>query len=107
LSISSYTLELSGYISPDRETPDQQEADYQPDSVILALRIMMGPVPAVLLFGSLLISWFYPLNKQLVDEIHYQLDERKKLIAASEGTELGDKAAAAAAAAANNGSVVY
>jgi hypothetical protein len=89
LSVSSYVLGLTGYVTPSRETVGEQIADVQPDSVIMALRIMTGPVPAVMLFISLLVSWFYPLDKELVMEMQGELRERRRLIAKAE-VELGE-----------------
>eukprot|EP01122_Echinamoeba_exundans_P014115 TRINITY_DN6333_c0_g1_i1.p1 TRINITY_DN6333_c0_g1~~TRINITY_DN6333_c0_g1_i1.p1 ORF type:complete len:522 (-),score=77.27 TRINITY_DN6333_c0_g1_i1:23-1588(-) len=89
LSVSSYVLGLTGYVTPSRETTSEQIADVQPPSVIMALRIMTGPVPAVMLFISLLVSWFYPLDKELVLEMQGELRERRRLIAKAE-VELGE-----------------
>lgn len=49
----------------------------------------MGPVPAVMLAISLGVSWFYPLDKQIVMEMQGELNERRRLIAKAE-IELGN-----------------
>jgi len=65
-------LEWAGYC-PGCET--------QPASAILALRILVGPAPAVLLVAAIIFAAFYPLGR----------DEYKKIVAELEERRNGDK----------------
>ena len=75
ISATSYILQGAGYIS------GSQEGTQQPESVIVALKIMAGPIPAALLVLSLIFAFFYPLDRAQVEEIRNRLDERKALLA--------------------------
>jgi len=68
-------LSFAGYVNP-KDEPGAK--DYQPDSVITALRIMLGAIPAALLGFSNLLVWFYPLTKEKVTEIQIKLTEIRK-----------------------------
>ena len=52
-------LDRSGFISPT----NQVLAPTEPASAVLAIRMMMGPVPSVLLLGGILFAAFYPLSR--------------------------------------------
>ncbi len=52
-------LNQSGFISPT----NQVLAPVQPASAVLAIRLMIGPVPSVLLLGGILFAIFYPLSR--------------------------------------------
>jgi Na+/melibiose symporter-like transporter len=73
LALSSYVLGLAGYQSPESESSEQKEEDYQPPSVILALRILVGPISGFLLLLSFVFIWFYPLGRTKVEEVHEEL----------------------------------
>ena len=75
LASSSYILSFAGYVNPNDEPGAK---DNQPDSVIMALRIMLGAIPAALLGFSYLLVWFYPLTKEKVDEIQIKLTEMRR-----------------------------
>jgi GPH family glycoside/pentoside/hexuronide:cation symporter len=77
ISATSYVLQAVGYVS----STDGDPLDIQPDSVILALRVMFGPVPIVLLVLSLVFAWFYPLDREMVEDIRERLAERRALLA--------------------------
>jgi GPH family glycoside/pentoside/hexuronide:cation symporter len=52
-------LALSGYITPEASgmLPDQ------PDSAVMAIRLFMGLIPAVLLVISVIFAWRYPITR--------------------------------------------
>jgi glycoside/pentoside/hexuronide:cation symporter, GPH family len=52
-------------------------ATSQPDSAILAIRLIMGPIPAVLLGLGIVCAVFYPINRQMHAQILKELAERK------------------------------
>jgi glycoside/pentoside/hexuronide:cation symporter, GPH family len=52
-------LDRSGFISPT----NQVLAPTEPASAVLAIRMMIGPVPSVLLLGGILFAAFYPLSR--------------------------------------------
>lgn len=76
LLLVGYALELSGFVSPD-VTPGA-EAVIQPDSALLAIRVFIGPVPAVLLVVALVMAYFYPITRQKHEEILLRLAERHR-----------------------------
>ena len=49
----------------------------QPSSVLWGLRILMGPVPAVLLCLGILCAIRYPLSRERYAEILRELEERR------------------------------
>jgi glycoside/pentoside/hexuronide:cation symporter, GPH family len=49
----------------------------QPDSAILAIRLVMGPLPAVLLCLGILCAVFYPIDRKMHAQILKELAERK------------------------------
>jgi Na+/melibiose symporter-like transporter len=73
LALSSYVLGLAGYRSPESESSQQNQEDYQPPAVILALRILVGPTSGSLLLLSFIFIWFYPLGRTKVEEVHEEL----------------------------------
>jgi GPH family glycoside/pentoside/hexuronide:cation symporter len=48
-------LEATGY---------QAGATVQPDSALLGIRLVIGPVPAILLVGGIVFALFYPLSRE-------------------------------------------
>jgi GPH family glycoside/pentoside/hexuronide:cation symporter len=54
IPLTLLVLDRSGYVS---------NAAVQKPSAILAIRILMGPVPSVLLLGGIAFAIFYPLSR--------------------------------------------
>jgi GPH family glycoside/pentoside/hexuronide:cation symporter len=54
IPLTLLTLQWSGYVS---------NAAVQKPSAVLAIRILIGPVPAVLLLGGIVFAAFYPLSR--------------------------------------------
>ncbi len=50
----------------------------QPDSALSAIRLLTGPVVALLLIGAISIAWFYPLTRERQKRIHLLLDLRRR-----------------------------
>jgi GPH family glycoside/pentoside/hexuronide:cation symporter len=53
LALVQWVLHLSGYTA----------GALQPDSALLAIRLMIGPLPAVLLLISMYLAWHYPITR--------------------------------------------
>ena len=68
LWITGQVMEFTGYISPTASLP----APVQPESALRAIRIFMGPVPAVLLCGAIFLSIRFPISR----ESHRKLVEK-------------------------------
>jgi glycoside/pentoside/hexuronide:cation symporter, GPH family len=68
LALMQAVLALSGYVAGAQ----------QPPSALLAIRLMIGPVPAVILGLSALLALRYPLTRERFAEVRAQLAERRK-----------------------------
>jgi len=68
-------LELTGYVP---------NSTVQPESAMLGIRLVIGPIPAILLVGGILFAIFYPLSREKHSQIVLELEARRKL--ASEET---------------------
>ncbi|HEY9881418.1 MAG TPA: MFS transporter [Leptolyngbyaceae cyanobacterium] len=62
-------LQASGFVAANTE---------QPESALTAIRFFMGPVPMLLLIGSLVLTWFYPITREIHAEVLLKLAERKR-----------------------------
>jgi GPH family glycoside/pentoside/hexuronide:cation symporter len=64
-------LALTGYVTPDLN-PDAP-LPVQPDQAVQAIRLFVGPIPAVLLLLAILFAWRYPISRAshraLLDEL--------------------------------------
>ena len=67
-------LEFTGYISNAAE---------QPASALLGLKIVIGPIPALLLISGIIFAAFYPLSREkyahVVSELNKRREEKKEL----------------------------
>jgi GPH family glycoside/pentoside/hexuronide:cation symporter len=61
-------LEVTGYV------PNSLE---QPGSAILGIRIVVGPIPAILLCAGIAFAWLYPLSREAHSDIRQQLQKRR------------------------------
>jgi GPH family glycoside/pentoside/hexuronide:cation symporter len=75
LFLVGQALDLAGFI----ERPPGGEIPLQPDSALLAIRIAVGPLPTIVLVLGLILAYFYPITKEVHDEIRLKLQERKKI----------------------------
>ncbi|MDY6866531.1 MAG: glycoside-pentoside-hexuronide (GPH):cation symporter [Chloroflexota bacterium] len=71
--LSLMVLELTGY---------QSGGGVQPDSALLGIRLVIGPLPAILLTGGIIFALFYPLSREqhhkIVEELRLRRDARKQ-----------------------------
>lgn len=81
LWLAGYALELSGFIEP---LPGEA-IPQQPDSALLAIRLVVGPIPTVFLIVGLVLTYFYPLTREIHDDIVLQLQERRSRADAERG----------------------
>lgn len=72
LFISGWMLDLAGYV---RVTPGQA-VPTQPESVLLVLRALVGPIGAAILLVSLWAVWRYPITREKHAEIRAALEAR-------------------------------
>ncbi|HBL14602.1 MAG TPA: MFS transporter [Cyanobacteria bacterium UBA11162] len=66
-------LDWTGFIP----TSPGQDVPVQPESALLAIRWLMGPVPAFVLIGGLVWAYFYPITRSVHGEILLKLIERR------------------------------
>jgi GPH family glycoside/pentoside/hexuronide:cation symporter len=60
------------------QTPPEGATNFMQSPVTLtAIRVLIGPLGAALLFSAVLTSWFYPLTRERHDRIRKLLDKRK------------------------------
>ena len=59
LGITGAILSLSGYVPGIAQT----------DSAQLGIRVLLGPVPAVIFLLAIIMLWFYPINEERYNEI--------------------------------------
>jgi GPH family glycoside/pentoside/hexuronide:cation symporter len=52
-------LGAAGYLTPT----DAVQVPIQPETALSAIRLFMGPVPAIILVASLVIAYFYPITR--------------------------------------------
>ena len=55
----------------------QPNSAVQPDSAILGIRLLIGPVPAVLLIAGIFFALKYPLDRQEFLKVVDELEERR------------------------------
>ena len=74
-------LDLSGYIP---------NAAIQPKSTLTGIRMVVGPIPALLLLGGIIFAIFYPLSRdehhQVVQELEIRRREKKTSLPVEETT---------------------
>jgi GPH family glycoside/pentoside/hexuronide:cation symporter len=67
--LSLLLLEFTGYVS---------NASDQPASALLGIKIVIGPIPALLLFGGVIFAIFYPLSREKYTQVVAELTLRRK-----------------------------
>ncbi len=68
LLLVGLALEWSGYMGGASE---------QPASALLAIRIVVAPLPMVCLVAGLVLAYFYPITREIHAEIVLKLEERR------------------------------
>jgi GPH family glycoside/pentoside/hexuronide:cation symporter len=71
IPLALLVLDWSGYIP---------NAAIQPRSTLTGIRMVVGPIPALLLLGGIIFAIFYPLSREEHHEIVAELEERRKKI---------------------------
>jgi GPH family glycoside/pentoside/hexuronide:cation symporter len=73
LFLVGQALEFSGFVErlPGEPIPPQ------PESAVSAIRVAIGPLPTVALICGLILAYFYPITREVHDEILLKLQERK------------------------------
>ncbi|KAB8332458.1 MFS transporter [Scytonema tolypothrichoides VB-61278] len=66
----------AGYIRPTNEIP----ITIQPDSVLEVIRFSIGPIPAIALICGLVLTYFYPITREMHAQILLQLQERQNKV---------------------------
>jgi GPH family glycoside/pentoside/hexuronide:cation symporter len=73
LFIVGRVLEFAGYVErvPGEPIPEQ------PDSALFAIRLIVGPLPALVLIAGSILTYFYPITREVHSEILLKLRERQ------------------------------
>ncbi|MBD2448825.1 MFS transporter [Nostoc sp. FACHB-152] len=56
----------------------QSTLPIQPESALTAIRIAVGPIPTICLIGGLVLTYFYPITREMHAEILLKLRERQE-----------------------------
>ena len=74
LFLVGQALEFSGFIAriPGEAIP------VQPESALLAIRIAIAPLPTIFLIFGVVLTYFYPITKEVHADIRRKLQERKE-----------------------------
>jgi GPH family glycoside/pentoside/hexuronide:cation symporter len=72
LFLVGIVLEASGFITREAGQPIPD----QPESALWAIRLAIGPLPALFLIGGLILAYFYPITREVHAEIRLKLQER-------------------------------
>jgi GPH family glycoside/pentoside/hexuronide:cation symporter len=72
LFLVGIALEASGFIQRQAGQPIPD----QPESALWAIRLAIGPLPAIFLIGGLILAYFYPITREIHAEIRLKLQER-------------------------------
>jgi GPH family glycoside/pentoside/hexuronide:cation symporter len=67
------SLDWAGYLKPIANNPPP----VQPDAVLFAIRFAIGPLPTLALILGLVLTYFYPITREVHAEILLKLRERK------------------------------
>ncbi len=76
--ITLQTLGWSGYQSP----PEGVTQFTQPDSVLIAIRLMVSLLGALMLAGTIVLAWSYPLSREKYERIAKLLKRRREELTA-------------------------
>ncbi len=72
--LATWILDLAGF----QEGTTGSQFIQQPDSALLALRALVGFIPAIMLAGAIYFAWQYPLDRDTHEEIRRQLVEQRQ-----------------------------
>jgi GPH family glycoside/pentoside/hexuronide:cation symporter len=72
LFLVGVALEAAGFIQREAGQP----IPTQPESALWAIRLAIGPLPALFLIAGLILAYFYPITREVHAEIRLKLQER-------------------------------
>ncbi|MEL6458459.1 MAG: MFS transporter [Cyanobacteria bacterium J06621_15] len=75
LFVVTRALEGAGF---QEKLPGQTELPIQPETALTAIRFALGPIPIACLICGLLLTYFYPITREMHAEIMLKLEERRK-----------------------------
>ncbi|MGB7441878.1 MAG: MFS transporter [Coleofasciculaceae cyanobacterium] len=73
ISLVLKSLDWAGYVKPTLEN----SAPVQPEAVLMAIRIAIGPLPTLALIIGMVLAYFYPITREVHAEILLKLKEKK------------------------------
>jgi len=68
------SLEWTGYLHPTTTIPVPD----RPEAVITAIRLSIGPIPTISLICGIILAYFYPITREMHQQILLQLQERRE-----------------------------
>jgi GPH family glycoside/pentoside/hexuronide:cation symporter len=74
LFLVGQVLQIAGF----QETIPGEPPPIQPESAVLAIRWLIGPIPTIVLLLGLVLAYFYPISREVHAEILLKLHERKR-----------------------------
>lgn len=72
-----FVLQVLGWLGY-RVPPEGATTFVQPDSAILGIRILTGPVGAAMLVAVIVVAWFYPLSRERHNRVRRLLVRRQR-----------------------------
>jgi GPH family glycoside/pentoside/hexuronide:cation symporter len=66
-------LERAGFLA----TIQGQAAPVQPESALFAIRVAIGPLPTIALIAGIILTYFYPISREVHAEILLRIREKK------------------------------
>ena len=73
VSLVLNSLDWAGYVKPTIEN----STPAQPEAVLMAIRIAIGPLPTLALIIGMILAYFYPITREVHAEILLKLKEKK------------------------------
>jgi GPH family glycoside/pentoside/hexuronide:cation symporter len=64
-------------IQPVQTPKELKQNAAQPPSALLAMRLLIGPLPALLLMTSMVLAWSYTLSRESYTELRARLAIRR------------------------------
>ena len=74
LFVTGNVLQAAGF----KEAIAGQAQPIQPESALLAIRIIVGPIPTICLIIGLIVTFFYPITREMHAEIMFKLQQRRE-----------------------------
>lgn len=74
LFLVGIALDTSGFV----KTVAGEAPPIQPESALWAIRFVVAPLPAIILFLGIILAYFYPITREYHAKIRLELDQRKQ-----------------------------